>query len=159
TLRPAPTADVSPDATDGQPRPAPGAPDGRSHAMNRRLLLLPLLLTPYLAGPASAGIFFGKKPPKPPPEERVPQLLAQLKTDGDETRRVAAAEELRQFDPQAFPALAPALIEALLSDKKPAVRAEAAQTLGKLRPMQSSIAAALEQARDKDPSMRVRLQA
>ena len=73
--------------------------------------------------------------------------------------RFAAAEELRQFDPLAFPEMVPALLDALKNDTKPSVRSEAVQTLGRLRPVSQQIGQALEQARDKDPSMRVRLQA
>jgi hypothetical protein len=108
--------------------------------------------------PASAGLFFNKKKQKPPPNERVPELIATMKNDGDENHRQSAAEELRQFDPKAFPAIVPSLIEALLMDKKPAVRAEAAQSLGKLRPISPEAGPALEQALHNDPSMRVRLQ-
>src|SRR5262249_4106641 len=82
-----------------------------------------------------------------------------LKSDGDEKKRAAAAEELRQYDPAQFPEMVPALIEALFSDKKSGVRAEAAQTLGKLRPVSQQVGQALLMARDKDESMRVRLQA
>jgi hypothetical protein len=126
--------------------------------MSCRNLLLLLLLLSLSTAPARAGIIFNRKP-RPTPAERVPQLLTQLKEDGDENKRGAAAEELRNYDSSTFPAMVPALIDALLNDRKPYVRAEAAQTLGKLRPMQPSIAAALEKARDKDESMRVRLQA
>jgi hypothetical protein len=127
--------------------------------MKSRLLLL-LLLLPVIAGPARAGIIFGRKPaPKPSPAEYVPQLIAQVRTDGDENKRAAAIGELRQFDPAQYPDLIPTLIDALHNDKKPYVRAEAAQTLGKLRPLQPQIAAALEQSLAKDWSMRVRLQA
>jgi len=127
--------------------------------MKSRLLML--LLYTAVAGPAHAGIIFGRKPPppKPSPSELVPQLLAQAKNDGDENKRGAAVGELRQFDPKQFPDLVPTLIEVLLTDKKPYVRAEAAQTLGKLRPLQPEIAGALEQALARDSSMRVRLQA
>jgi hypothetical protein len=49
------------------------------------LWLLPLVLVPLAVGPTSAGIIFGKKSKKPPtPAERVPELLAQVKSDGDE---------------------------------------------------------------------------
>ncbi len=128
--------------------------------MRRKFLLL-LLLTTLLADTARAGIFFNRTPtpPKPAPTERVPQLLKELKESGDENKRGAAVDELRQFDLQAFPQIVPAIIDALINDKKPYVRAEAAQTLGKLRPMMPEIATALETARDKDESMRVRLQA
>jgi hypothetical protein len=128
--------------------------------MDRRypLAVLPVILLALLtAGPASAGLF-GKKN-KPTPSERVPELINTLKNDGDEHKRSSAAEELRQYDPQQFPDMIPALIDAVLTDKKPAVRAEAAQTLGKLRPVTPSAGAALEQALAKDGSMRVRLQA
>jgi hypothetical protein len=128
--------------------------------MNRRYplaVLTVMLLALLTAGPVSAGLF-GKKN-KPTPSERVPELINTLKNDGDEHKRSAAAEELRQYDPQQFSDMVPALIEAMLTDKKPAVRAEAAQTLGKLRPVPPSAGAALEEALAKDGSMRVRLQA
>ena len=63
--------------------------------MRYRLLLVPVLLT-GLAAPVPAGIIFGKKP-KMPPEKRVPELLVVLKTDGDESKRVEAAEETGHF--------------------------------------------------------------
>ncbi|HEY7152816.1 MAG TPA: HEAT repeat domain-containing protein [Gemmataceae bacterium] len=126
----------------------------------RALWLVPLVLLPFAAGSSSAGIIFGKKNKKAPtPAERVPQLLAQVKTDGDESKRAAAAEELRQYDPAQFPTIVPILIDVLLTDKKPAVRAEAAQSLGKIRPIAPQAGQALEQALTKDSSMRVRLQA
>ena len=55
-----------------------------------------------------------------------PELLRIVCSDGDESKRASAAEELRQYDPTQFPDLAPTLINVLLNDKKPAVRAEAA---------------------------------
>ncbi len=124
---------------------------------NRTLLVLALLLA--LPALASAGFLFGKKPAKPEPAVHVPELIAAVKNDGDENKRAAAAEELRQYDPAAFPEMVPALIDVLLHDAKPAVRAEAAQTLGKLRPINQQAGLALEQALAKDASMRVRLQA
>lgn len=125
----------------------------------RALWLIPLVLLPALASPSYAGIFFGKKPRKPTPAERVPELLAQAKTDGDESKRAAAAQELRQYDPAQFPMIVPVLVDVLLTDKKPAVRAEAAQSLGKIRPISQQAGMALEQALSNDSSMRVRLQA
>ncbi|HEY7427604.1 MAG TPA: HEAT repeat domain-containing protein [Gemmataceae bacterium] len=125
----------------------------------RALWLVPLMLLPLVAGPSSAGIIFGKKNKKPAPAERVPELLTQVKTDGDESKRAAAAQELRQYDPAQFPAIVPVLVDVLLTDKKPAVRAEAAQSLGKIRPIAQQAGQALEQALANDASMRVRLQA
>src|SRR5262249_24186660 len=117
-------------------------------------------LAAALARPAGAGIIFGRKGKKPPtPAERVPELIVTVKTDRDENKRAKAAEELRQYDPAAFKDIVPVLIDVLLNDKKPAVRAEAAQSLGKLRPVSQQAGMALEQALAKGPSMRVRLQA
>jgi len=89
----------------------------------------------------------------------VPELITLALTSGDENKRSEAVEELRQYDPGQFPQIVPALIEVLTNDKKPAVRAEAAQSLGKLRPISQQAGQALEQALSKDPSVRVRLQA
>jgi hypothetical protein len=129
--------------------------------MDRRFLratLSAMILAALLGQSTFAGVFFSKKT-KPTPAEYVPELIKTLKTDGDEHKRCSAAEELRQFDPKQFPDMLPALIDALFNDKKPSVRAEAAQTLGKLRPVSATVGAALEQALAKDTSMRVRLQA
>jgi len=124
--------------------------------MKCRFMLI-LMLLPVLALPAQAGIIFGKKPPKPDPAQRVPELIKTVRTDGDESKRAEAVEELRQYDPTAFPEIYPALIEALLNDAKAGVRAEAAATIGKLRPVSQDAGNALEMALDKDDSMRVRL--
>jgi hypothetical protein len=123
----------------------------------RTLLVLALLAA--LAPSAPAGLFFGKKAPKPDPATRVPELIATVKTDGDENKRAAAAEELRQYDPTTHHDIVPVLIDVLLHDAKPSVRSEAAQSLGKLRPISQEAGWALEQAVAKDTSMRVRLQA
>jgi hypothetical protein len=125
--------------------------------MRWRAFLVPLLLI-ALASPAPAGIIFGRKK-KPPANERVPELLTTVKTDGDENKRVDAVDELRQYDPNAYPAIVPTLIDSLQNDKRPAVRAEAAQSLGRLRPVSQEVGQALEQAMHNDASMRVRLQA
>lgn len=122
-------------------------------------LLLVLVLLPVLARSVPAGIFFGKKGNKPSPNERVPELINQVMNDGDENKRVRAVEELRQYDPASFPYLVPVLVTVLINDKKPVVRAEAAHSLGKIRPISQEAGLALEQAQAKDSSMRVRLQA
>jgi HEAT repeats len=121
--------------------------------------LLVLLLLATLPVLAPAGLFFGKKPAKPDPATRVPELLGVVKSDPDENKRLAAAEELRQYDAAAFPDVVPMLIDVLLHDSKASVRAEAAQTLGKFSPVNQQVGWALEQALANDSSMRVRLQA
>jgi hypothetical protein len=122
-------------------------------------LTLALLLATVLAAPVSAGIFFGKKAEKPNPALVVPELIRIVQSDGDEDKRLAAAEQLREFDQVQFPDVVPTLIEVLQNDKKPGVRAEAALSLGKMRPVSDRVGVALEEALAKDSSMRVRLQA
>src|SRR5262249_31497626 len=111
-----------------------------------------------LAVAAQAGIFFNKKP-KPKPAERVPELIVTVKTDKDDHKRAAAAAELRQYDPKAFPDMVPILVDVLLHDANSGVRLEAAQSLGRIRPISQEAGWALEQAASKDDSMRVRMQA
>ncbi len=119
---------------------------------------LVLMALGLLALPAPAGILFGKKT-KPIPAERVPELIVMVKTDPDETKRASAAKELRQYDPAAFKDIVPVLIDVLLNDAKASVRTEAADSLGDIRPVSKEAGWALEQAREKDSSMRVRLAA
>jgi hypothetical protein len=121
-------------------------------------LSLVLITTGALALPAPAGILFGKKT-KPNATERVPELIVIVKTDKDESKRAAAAEELRQYDLASHPDIVPVLIDVLMNDPKPAVRVEAAESLGKIRPVSQEAGWALEQAREKDASMRVRTKA
>jgi hypothetical protein len=123
----------------------------------RFFLVVPLALA--LGVPARAGIIFGKHANKPTPAERVPELIITVKTDKDESKREAAAEELRQYNTKDFPDIVPILIDVLLHDPKPGVRAEAAESLGKIRPVSQDAGWALEKALADDGSMRVRLQA
>jgi len=124
-----------------------------------RTFLAVLLLSICVAGSANAGLnLFGKKP-KAEPHVRVAELMSTLKSDPDEHKRAAAAEELREFDGNTYPDVITVLVDALTHDAKASVRAEAAQSLGKIRPVSQNAGAALEQALAKDSSMRVRLQA
>jgi hypothetical protein len=125
--------------------------------MMRFPMVLALVVSTVLARPASAGIVFGRH--KANPAERVPQLLATLKTDQDEHKREAAAKELRDFDGIAYPDIVPVLIDALQHDAKVGVRSEAAQSLAHLRPISQAAGRALEEAAANDASMRVRLHA
>jgi hypothetical protein len=123
-----------------------------------RVLVVTLALT-GLATPAPAGFGLFSRKPKSNPAERVPELLIQLKTSPDESQRAAAAEELRQYDSKAFPEIIPTLTDALGRDASPSVRANVAESLGKLRPISQKVGYALEQAVANDGSMRVRLAA
>ncbi len=122
-----------------------------------RLLLL-LVVPAWLVSPASAGWIFHRQA-KPEPAKRVPALIATLKTNPDERKRSAAAQELRTFDPAAFPDIIPVLIEAAQADPKAGVRMEAVNSLAKLRPVSQQVGQVLEQVVEKDSSMRVRLHA
>src|SRR5262249_25759549 len=135
-----------------QPRRSLGR-DGRSH-MRLATWLFSVALTFSLAQPASAGLGIFSRKPKIDPAEHVPALIMQLKTDKDEVKRTNAAEELRSFDPKAFPEMMTVLSDALLKDASPAVRSEAASTIAKLRPINQQAGYALEQAAANDPSMR-----
>jgi hypothetical protein len=126
--------------------------------MMRYSVVLTLVVSAALVCPAWAGILFGRQA-KANPAQRVPQLLATLRSDPDEDKREAAAQELRDFDPSAFPEIVSYLIEALRQDAKVSVRLEAAQSLARLRPISQSAGHALEEAASHDASMRVRLQA
>jgi hypothetical protein len=121
-----------------------------------RILLVPLVVA-ALAPSAPAGIFSRKT--KPNPAERVPELLIQLKSGHDEGQRLAAADELRQYDPKSYPEIVTGLIDALGRDASPAVRAEAASSLGRLRPISQQAGVALEQSQTNDAIMKVRLAA
>ncbi len=125
----------------------------------RSRICLVLLLAPCLALPAYAGIFGRKKEKVVDPRMRVLELIVTLKSDGDADKRTRAAEELRNYDGNSYPEIIPALVEALQGDNSPNVRAEAAQTLGKIRPVTQAAGEALEQATANDSSYRVRLQA
>lgn len=107
--------------------------------------------------PCRAGIFFGHHSRSKAAD--VPALVMALKTAPDERKRAAVAEEMRQFDPAAHPEIVPALIDAALGDAKAAVRYEAVQSLGRLRPVSQEAGRALELAASKDDSTRVRWQA
>jgi hypothetical protein len=112
-----------------------------------------------VAGPAPAGFGIFSRKPKVDPAEHVPALIMQLRTDKDDAKRSTAAEELRNFDPKAFPEMMTVLAEALIKDGSPAVRTEAASTIAKLRPINQQAGYALEQAAANDPSLRVRMAA
>jgi HEAT repeats len=120
-------------------------------------LLLASAMFALSTTPVSAGLFSRKA--KPNPVERVPELLIQLRSHADESQRSNAAEELRQFDPKAYPEIIVGLIGAVTRDASPAVRAEAAASLGKIRPISQQAGYALEQAQNNDGSIRVRMAA
>jgi hypothetical protein len=125
--------------------------------MCRWRYLVILLVVPTFALPAPAGLF--SKRARPNPAQRVPELIGIVKTEQDDRKRAAAAEELRQFDAQAFPEAIPVLIDVLRSDPATGVRLEALHTLARFRPVSQPVGEALENAAANDKSWRVRFQA
>jgi hypothetical protein len=126
--------------------------------MKRYRLLLLLIAVPTFALPAPAGLFFDRRP-KVNPAQRVPVLIGQVKSEQDERKRTAAADELRQYDPRSFPEIIPVLIDVLQSDPAAGVRLQALHSLSSFRPVSQEVGEALERAQASDKSMRVRLQA
>jgi hypothetical protein len=122
-----------------------------------RLLLAGIFFS-TLTLSAQAGIFFKKKP-KPNPAERVPELVVIVKTEPNDRKRAAAAAELRQYDPKAFPEIVPILIDVVKSDPKPSVRSEAIASLSRIRPVSQEAGLALENAAAHDAVFRLRMQA
>ncbi len=125
--------------------------------MQARLVVLAVVLQAGFALPASAGLF--NKSAKPAAAPNCQDVIAVLKSDPDEHKRQAAAEQLRHFDTKTSPDVIPALMDALQRDASVSVRVEAAQSLGKLRPISQDAGVALQLAAVNDPSLRVRMQA
>jgi hypothetical protein len=100
------------------------------------------------------GIF--RKKAKEDPAQRSKQLVETLKGDPDEKKRKSAAEELREHDPRTNPDIVPTLIATLQRDPSPDVRAEAAEVIGKLKPVAQPAGVALEQTLATDPAEGVR---
>jgi hypothetical protein len=123
--------------------------------------MLLLVILPATAMPAYAqGIFgLGKKTQKANPAQRVPELIMTLKSDKEDRQRVAAAEELREYDPKAYGEIIPVLVEAALSDTRTSVRMEALTSLSKIRPVNADAGQTLERAANHDENLRVRLHA
>ncbi|HJZ92878.1 MAG TPA: HEAT repeat domain-containing protein [Gemmataceae bacterium] len=121
-----------------------------------RLLFVPLSLL-ILVTPTQAGIF--RKSNRPDPAVHVPALLEVLKSSPDDKTRAAAASELRDYDAKAFPDILPALIQTMSSDRSSSVRTEAADAIGKVRPISPQAGFALEQAIANDKDVRVRFAA
>jgi hypothetical protein len=125
--------------------------------MKRLLWVLVVLALPAFSVPAQAQFFFKKA--RPAAAQRVPELILILKTETDERKRAAAADELRDYDAKTFTEIVPVLIDVLHNDKKYSVRVEALNTLYRVRPVSQSVGQALEYSASSDESLRVRLQA
>src|SRR5688572_20003656 len=124
-----------------------------------RYLALMLFITFLVAwsAPATAQLF--KSKPKAPPAQRIGELLVQAKSDPDERKRAAAAEELRDFDAKANPEIVSILADVARTDAKPGVRQEAIESLAKIRPVSIIAGQTLERAAAQDDSWKIRWQA
>jgi hypothetical protein len=121
-------------------------------------LAVAVFLAPVTAARADfprLGIF-RKKQKDEQPQQKAKQLVETLKSDPDEKKRKSAAEDLREQDPRNNSDIMPTLISALQKDPSPEVRAEAAETIGKLKPVAQTAGVALEQTLITDPSEAVR---
>lgn len=128
-----------------------------------RLILAGLTATIGLAftdpTPAPAidfGLGLFKRKPKAEPGAQVKSLLDTLQSDTDEQKRLAAAIGLRNADPRTDAEVIPTLIGSLQRDPSPAVRSQAAETLGRLKPVYQHAGLALETAAQSDPAAAVR---
>jgi len=120
-------------------------------------LFTALLLVLACASVSVAGPF--RKTTKTDSATHVPLLLQVLRGSPDERARESAANSLREYDAKTFPEILPALTESLTTDKSPSVRSEAAESIGKIRPISIQAGYALEQAIANDKSPLVQLAA
>jgi hypothetical protein len=123
-----------------------------------RLALVFLLGIGTTVSPAPAvgdgpGLFHRK--PKMEPA-RVRQLVEIARSDPDEKKRKAALLELGDADPRVHTEVIPALVVAVRKDTSAAVRATAAEVIGRLPVVFPVAGAALETAVESDPSPAVR---
>lgn len=122
--------------------------------MKRLLLILAFIGLVCASADAPAQLF--SKKPKVDPTRRVPELILIVKTDTDERKRSAAAEELREYDSVTFSEIVPVLVDVLKNDKKTSVRVEAVDSLAKIRPVTPMAGQAIEKAAADDEAFRVR---
>jgi hypothetical protein len=120
-------------------------------------LALALLIGMGAATPTPAGdgpgLFNRKQRVEP---VRVRQLVEIARTDPDEKKRRAAVLELASADPRVHTDVIPALVAAVRKDASPAVRAAAAEVIGRVQVVFPVAGAALEAAAESDPAPEVR---
>ncbi len=126
----------------------------------KRTVLALTLATFAAAAPEAAAIDLGlgilKRRPRNDAADKVKQLVTTLQSDPDEKHRLAAVGELAGFDTRNHKDVVPTLISSMQKDPAPAVRAEAAESLGKIKPVTQQAALALEAVQSSDPAQSVR---
>ena len=93
---------------------------------------------------------------KEDPAAKPRQLAEVLRTDPDEKKRKAAADELRETDAKLVPEVLPVLVASLRQDPSSAVRTAVAESIGKLKPVSPNAGVVLEAAAANDPNEAVR---
>ncbi len=125
--------------------------------MVRRIVVLSTISLVILSSTASAGLIFNRRGKQQDNAKDQPQdPISVLRHDTDEHHRLSAVQSLGRTDLKQNPQAAFVLIDVLLKDASPNVRAAAADVLGKLHPMAVQIGMALEQASSSDSSPSVR---
>ena len=123
------------------------------------ILMLLTVLTPIAKADDKGRFGLAKLNPFKKKEEPAPkakQLTETLRTDPDEKKRKAAAEELRETEAKQVSEVLPVLVASLKQDPSAAVRATVAESMGKMKPIAAASGAALESASSNDPSEVVR---
>lgn len=105
-------------------------------------------------GIGPVGALFNRNPKIDP--ARVRQLAELVRTEPDEKKRRAALTELATADPRVHPEVIPALTGVLQRDSSPALRAAAAETIGRMNVVFPVAGLALEAAAAGDPIPAVR---
>lgn len=128
--------------------------------MSRTRFPLAVLLAALvgLASASGAAPTLLKGKPRTDPA-RVPALVEALRSDPDEKKRKAAADELGRADARQMPEVVTALVAALQKDASASVRLEAAESIGQLGSVFPMAGVALETAASGDASTLVRLAA
>jgi hypothetical protein len=103
---------------------------------------------------AGPGSLFNRKPKTDAGKIRL--LVETLKSDPDEKKRAAAADELGGSDVRLNPEVVTALVHAIQKDSSALVRAEAAESIGQLNQVFPLAGLALESAAESDSSPAVR---
>jgi HEAT repeats len=121
-------------------------------------LTLAIVLGIGLAAPAvghgDGKGFLHRKTPLDP--ARIRQLVETVRGDPDEKKRKAAVSDLLEADPRLQLEVMPTLITALRKDTSPAVRAAAAEVIGRYGVVFPTGGLALEDAIESDPALAVR---
>ncbi len=124
------------------------------------LMILASPLSEVQADFPRLGIFRSRKKDEATSEKektaRVKGLLESLRSEPDEKKRLAAVEELSDYDPRTHVEVLPALIASVKQDPAAGVRALAAEAIGEMKPVNQTAGVALEQTLTNDPSESVR---